>query len=137
MSAKKEARKKMMGQMKKMKSSNYEDKMSPMRRVTVASDSKKGLEKGLSMAEKLMKSRSDYKQGGMKYKDGGKGDKGRLSDSDIERYKLPKSIVEARDKVLETAKGGELKGAEVNEVSGLDKMKKMRAKYNKEMKGKK
>ena len=127
----------MMGQMKKMKSSNYEDKMSPMRRVTVASDSKKGLEKGLSMAEKLMKSRSDYKQGGMKYKDGGKGDKGRLSDSDIERYKLPKSIVEARDKVLETAKGGELKGAEVNEVSGLDKMKKMRAKYNKEMKGKK
>lgn len=77
---KKDARKKML---KKLKGAMKEDMFSPMKdkmqKVTVASDSAEGLEKGLSKAKELLEKKEDmmgdeYACGGMKkdkYKDGG------------------------------------------------------------------
>lgn len=68
---KKEARKKMLRELKNMmKDDMHEDmreKMKGMQKVTVASDSPEGLEMGLSKAQKILKKRKEMDE----YKDGG------------------------------------------------------------------
>lgn len=70
---KKEARKKMLKKLKgMMRDDMHGDKMEGMKKVTVMSDSKEGLEKGLSKAQKIMKGKMDeYGCGGKEYADGG------------------------------------------------------------------
>jgi len=68
---------------------DYSDKMEGMKKVTVASDSAEGLQKGLSMAEKLLAKRKEMKDGGSKesYSDGGSDNK---SQSMMDAYKKSK-----------------------------------------------
>lgn len=76
-----EKRKKMLKKMKGIKDGDIQ-------KVSVISDSKEGLEKGLSMAEKLIKKRKEMKAmngGKKKYENGG--------------YKLPEEVKEEADKI--------------------------------------
>lgn len=80
---KNEARKKMLKELSGMMHDDMHegmgDKMKSMKKVTVMSDSKDGLKKGLSKAQEIMEKRkSDFEHGGMKkkmkgdsYEDGG------------------------------------------------------------------
>lgn len=73
---KKEARKRML---KKMKKEASDDIYSPMKenmsKVTITSDSKEGLEKGLSKAQEILKKREEMMEDGDDYECGGKKDK--------------------------------------------------------------
>lgn len=102
---KKEARKKMLKELKgMMKDDAYghmKDKMKSMDKVTVASDSPEGLQEGLSKAQKILKKRSEmegeeYEGGGVKARTTeapdslGKGDaeyRGYTEDPDIMKKK--------------------------------------------------
>lgn len=66
--AKKEALKKMKEGYKSERMKDMMGDMEDMKKVTVMSDSEEGLKEGLSKAEQIMK----MKEGGKKYKDGGK-----------------------------------------------------------------
>ena len=101
---KKKARKMLKEKMKKKMRGKVEGKMPEMKKVSVMSDSKEGLEKGLSMAEKILKKKGmEFGCGGKsKFKNGGKKDEYKLP-ADIkaqadkmsgkdERYELPKDI---------------------------------------------
>ena len=67
---KKEARKKMLQELKKMMGDDMhegmKEKMKDMQKVTVASDSKEGLEEGLSKAQEILKKRKEFGCGGKK-----------------------------------------------------------------------
>ena len=71
-----EAKKKMLKELSKMMRDDYYDEpMKGMKKVTVASDTEEGLEKGLSKAEEILKKRKDmeededeFSKGGMKKK---------------------------------------------------------------------
>jgi hypothetical protein len=92
---KREARKKMLKKMKSLMKddihSGMKDSLKGLQKVTVASDSKEGLEAGLDKAKKIMEGRKesegdDFACGGKKeYKDGG-------YDEDDKKSKIMKAL---------------------------------------------
>jgi hypothetical protein len=101
----KEARKRMLKELKKtMHDDMYEgmdEKMKGMKKVTVSSDSEKGLKEGLSKAQEIMQKRKemkddDYKDGGYKSSKEGEGYERGYKDSPEYSRKKPAYLSDAK-----------------------------------------
>jgi len=105
-----------MDDMKKKALKMLKEKMKgkDVKKVSIISDSKKGLEEGLSMAEKLLAKKDAYKNGGM--------------EKDEDEYKLPEGIKKVMSKIAPEEKPYEVPVEIKDKMSELEKAFKNRKK---------